>query len=172
MAARLAAETIPTPSKPAGAVLAYGASLLACAAAATAGSLLTRPKIDGFYQALVKPAFTPPNWVFPVAWTGLYLLMALAAGRIATRPIGRDRRRSALLLFAVQLVLGVVWSWTFFGRESLAAGLLTIVFLLAAVAATALTFGRIDRPAGLMLVPLAAWVAYAGLLNATILALN
>ena len=51
-------------------------SLALTLAVATAGSMF-RP--DDWYDRLRKPAGTPPPWVFPVVWTILYILMALAA---------------------------------------------------------------------------------------------
>jgi benzodiazapine receptor len=164
---RSVADRPPTP-----AWLAYGLSLAACAGAAVLGSLITTAHLDPWYRTLAKPAFTPPNQVFPVVWPVLYLMMAIAAGRIATRPRPTPARGTALAFFAAQLVLNVLWSFAFFGRESPEAGMLTIVILLAAIAATLLVFWRIDRVAGLLLVPTLAWVGFAAILNAAVVALN
>jgi tryptophan-rich sensory protein len=161
------AEGPPTPPW-----LAYGLSLAACAGAAVLGSLATTPHLDPWYQTLAKPGFTPPNAVFPIVWPVLFLLMAIAAARVATRPRPTPARGTALAFFAAQLTINVLWSFAFFGRESPEAGMLTIVILIAAIAATLIVFWRIDRPAGLLLVPYLAWVAFAAVLNAAIVALN
>ena len=31
-----------------------------------------------WYAAIIKPAVTPPDWAFPVAWTGIYILLGLS----------------------------------------------------------------------------------------------
>jgi tryptophan-rich sensory protein len=100
------------------------------------------------------------------------VLIALAAGRVACLPAGTPMRRRALIFYGAQLVLNVVWSFAFFGRESPPAGMLTVVILLAAILATTILFWQLDRTAGLLMLPYLAWVGFAAILNAAILALN
>jgi translocator protein len=152
--------------------LAYGLSLLLCAGAAALGSAATTPHLESWYRDLAKPAFTPPDAAFPIVWPILYLMMAIAAGRIATRPHPTPARGTALAFFLAQLAINVLWSFAFFGRQSPESGMLTIVILVAAIAATLLVFWRIDRPAGLLMVPYLAWVLFAAVLNAAIVRLN
>ena len=143
--------------------------LAVVAAVAFVGSSVTLPKIPTWYAGLTKPWFTPPNAVFGPAWTILYVTMAVAAWRIGTGSFGRMR---ATGLFVVQLVLNAIWSPVFFGLEAPKFGLAIIVALLVALAATLIAFWRIDRLAGLLLVPYLAWICYATALNAAIVALN
>jgi translocator protein len=152
--------------------MAYPAALAACLCAALLGSWITGPHLQGWYAGLAKPWFTPPNRVFPVVWTLLVLMMGVAAGRVAASPAATPLQRRALVLFAAQLVLNVAWSFAFFGRESPEAGMLTVVFLFAAVGATTTVFWRLDRLAAWLMVPYLAWVAFAVVLNAAIVALN
>jgi len=139
--------------------------------AAALGSAATLPAIPSWYAGLIKPAFTPPNGVFSPVWTILYAAMAYAAWRILSLDAG-PARRQALIAFFVQLVLNTAWSWAFFGARSPLAGLVVIVALLAAIATTIRLFWRLDRLAAWLLVPYAAWVAYATALNAAIWQLN
>lgn len=148
-----------------------GAAIAALVATSIAGQLATYPNLEPWYAGLEKPAFNPPNWVFAPVWTSLYALMAFAFWRILRLPKSRERR-TAILLFTGVLVLNAAWSWMFFGANSPALGLLNIVPQLALIAVTIVAFGRIDRTAALCLVPLAAWVAYAALLNVSIWRLN
>ena len=146
--------------------------LILCFAAAGIGGAVTAPKIDTWYATLVKPSFNPPNWVFGPVWTLLFGLMAIAAWRVwRTDPkIGANRR--ALVLFGAQLLFNVGWSIAFFGAENPLAGLLVILVLEALIVMTIRAFLRHDRPAAWMLVPYAAWVGFATLLNLTIYSLN
>ena len=113
-----------------------------------------------WYARLDRPPWTPPDWVFGPVWTALYVLMGVAAWMVWSRP-DRPGRRTALVLFLGQLVLNVLWSWMFFGWHRLGAAAVEVVVLLAAIAATALAFRRVHRPAALLLVPYLVWVAYA-----------
>ncbi|MDZ7748930.1 MAG: TspO/MBR family protein [Halofilum sp. (in: g-proteobacteria)] len=147
------------------------ASLAVCFGAAALGGLVTATSVDGWYRTLARPAFNPPDWIFAPVWNILFLLMAVAAWRVATRATGA-RRRAALALFALQLAANVLWSVLFFGLQSPAWALADIVVLATLVVATARAFWHIDRVAGALLVPYAAWVGFAVVLNAAIWWLN
>ncbi len=139
--------------------------------AAVLGALVTAPAIDGWYRELAKPAFNPPDWVFGPAWTTLYTLIAYAAWR-AWRAGEGAARRGAFVSYGVQMILNAAWSWLFFGLQSPALALVDIVLLLVAIAFNTVLFQRIDRLAGALLLPYLAWVAFATLLNASIVLLN
>jgi translocator protein len=148
-----------------------GVAVAALVATSVAGQIATYPNLEPWYAGLAKPAFSPPNWVFAPVWTSLYVLMAFAFWRILRLPESRERR-TAIILFAGVLVLNAAWAWMFFAAHNPALGLVNIVPQLALIAATIVAFGRIDRTAALCLVPLAAWVAFATLLNFSIWRLN
>ncbi|MBA3516474.1 MAG: tryptophan-rich sensory protein [Rhizobiales bacterium] len=149
------------------------AGLLAlCFAVAALGSAVTLPAIPGWYSALRKPFFTPPNWMFGPVWTILYLLMAIAAWRIWRCVGDRAARTLALRFFAAQLALNLAWPFTFFGARSPALGLIVIVALEAAIVLTIRAFARLDRPAAWMMAPYAIWVAYAAAVNLAVVTLN
>lgn len=145
--------------------------LVLCLAVSAAGGVITASSVNTWYQGLDKPPFNPPDWVFAPVWTTLYVLMAIAAWRVWRTPRS-PARRNALLLFAVQLVLNLVWSLVFFGFRNIGMAMLEIATLLLAIIATALVFGRLDRPAGVLFVPYLLWVGYAAVLNFSLWLLN
>ena len=136
----------------------------------TAGAA-TRSSVDTWYAGLQKPPGTPPPLVFPIVWTALYVLMGTAAWLVwqhgSVRPVRHFLRR-----WGWQLLLNAAWTPAFFGLRSPALGLAVILPLLATVVWTARGFFSVQRVAGWMLVPYAAWVAYAAYLNGGILLLN
>ncbi|MDR3470559.1 MAG: tryptophan-rich sensory protein [Devosia sp.] len=136
------------------------------------GGLATASSVTTWYAGLNKPAFNPPNAVFGPVWTALYVLMALAAWRVWRSGPAGGRRRQGLILYAVQLALNLAWSLIFFGLRRPGLALAEVAVLLAAVLATAAAFWRTDRPAGVMMIPYAAWVAFASALNFEIWRLN
>ncbi|MBI1204315.1 MAG: tryptophan-rich sensory protein [Rhodopseudomonas sp.] len=144
--------------------------LAAVVAASALGQWATFPNLP-WYATLMKPSFNPPNWLFGPVWTGLYALMAFAAFRISRLPAS-PVRRNALVLFFAQLALNAAWSWAFFAAHNPLLGLIDIVPQLLCVLATCIAFVRLDRAAGLCLVPLALWVGFATVLNAAIVVLN
>ncbi|SDW07261.1 tryptophan-rich sensory protein TspO [Roseicitreum antarcticum] len=127
-------------------------------AAASTGALF---EPGAWYKGLDKPRWTPPNWLFPVVWTVLYIAMAVAAARIAVT----DAAPMAMAFYTLQLVLNTLWTPVFFGLRRLGGGMLVISGLWLAVAATTVTFWQIDTVAGLLLAPYLLWASIAGALN-------
>ncbi len=132
--------------------------LASCGAAAATGAMF---QPGAWYDGLQKPDWTPPDWVFPVTWTVLYLLMSLAAMRVALRP----ESGTALAFWGLQIGLNTLWTPVFFGLHRMRAAMIVIVCLWLAVAATFWTFFWVDLWAGLMLVPYLLWVTIAAALN-------
>jgi benzodiazapine receptor len=151
-----------------------GLAVLAFAAVATTsalGQIATFPNL-GWYGTLAKPAFSPPNAVFGPVWTTLYVLMAFALWRVLRLPPQTPGRGGALTLFAAQLALNAAWSWMFFAAHSPLLGLINIVPQFVVILATIAAFWRVDRVAAVCLVPLAMWVGFASVLNASVWAMN
>tara|TARA_A100000164_G_C21661899_1_gene655338 strand:+ start:283 stop:711 length:429 start_codon:yes stop_codon:yes gene_type:complete len=136
-----------------------------------AGGAVTATSVDTWYKALAKPTFNPPDWVFAPVWTTLYFLMGVSGWRIWRRRATRATR-GALALFGLQLFLNFAWSVLFFGLQRIDLALIDIVILFVATVANMILFWRIERLATLMLVPYAAWVAFAIILNVSLWLLN
>lgn len=145
--------------------------LMLCLTASVIGGAITATSVGTWYPTLDKPWFNPPDWVFAPVWTLLYIFMAVAAWRVWRTPRS-PARRNALLLFAVQLVLNVVWSLLFFGLQQIGMALVEITTLLVAIVANAIVFRRLDGVAGVLFVPYVLWVGYATLLNLSLWLLN
>lgn len=143
-----------------------------CLAVGALGSLATTAKIPTWYAGLVKPSWTPPDAAFPIVWTTLYVLMAVALWRMWHLHRPSPERRMAIVAFLVQLAFNALWSPVFFGLESPGLGLAIIILLLFAIAVSIWSAAQIDRIAAGLLVPYLAWVGYASTLNAAIVAMN
>lgn len=124
-----------------------------------------------WYELLQKPVWTPPNWVFPVVWPILYLLMGVSAWRL-WKVNGLSHYQTEFTWFFVQLVLNALWSWIFFGMHLIATGLAEILLLWVSIIFTMFLFWNRDQLAGLLLVPYLLWVSYASALNFAIWQLN
>ena len=123
-----------------------------------------------WFDALAKPGFMPPGWLFPIAWTLLYILMGVAVAQViaSTAPA----RRLALHVFAIQLLLNLLWSPIFFGLHQADIALVTIVVLTIFVAIAILIFWGVRRSAALLMLPYLAWLIFATALNLAIVRLN
>ncbi len=125
-----------------------------------------------WYANLIKPEWTPPNWIFGPVWTVLYILMGLAAFLVYREGFKRREVKIALGLFSLQLGLNFFWSILFFTFNNLRASFVEIIFLWVAIVATIISFYRISRPAAWIMVPYLLWVTFASILNYRLLILN
>ena len=147
-------------------------AVLICQGMGLIGSLFTTPAIPSWYAGLIKPSFNPPNWIFAPAWILLYTLMGIAAFLIWNRRNGKKKIKTALVLFSVQLVLNSLWSIIFFGLHLPQYAFLEILVLWVFILLTLLSFYKISKPAGLLLLPYILWVSFAAILNLAIMILN
>ena len=115
------------------------------------------------YSALPQPPFAPPAWVFPAVWTELYLLMGAASRRVYR--LGTQESRNALMLYYVQLAAHFVWPLLYFRAQEYEVAFWWLLLLLALVLAALSAFFRLDKAAGRLLMPYAAWLLFAAYLN-------
>lgn len=139
--------------------------LIACGAAATTGMVF---KPGQWYKQLNKPKFTPPNWVFPVAWTTIYLLLAWVGYRLTMIP-GSEQ---VLALWAAQIALNTLWTPVFFGAQRIVTAMIILVLLWLVVAVMVVLALRLDVITGLILFPYLAWLCVAAALNFSIMRNN
>lgn len=124
-----------------------------------------------WYQALAKPALTPPGWVFPVAWTTIYILIGLALAVVlgARRAPGRGL---ATALFVLGFAMALAWMPLFFGAHRVDAAFLLIAAMVGVGIATAIAFARIRTLAAWLMVPYLVWISFAAVLTWRIGQLN
>lgn len=121
-----------------------------------------------WYEGLKKPSWTPPNWLFPVAWTALYVLIA-AAGWLVWRAEGVGL---ALMLWVAQLVLNAAWSWIMFGRKNMGLALIDAIGMWVLIAAFMAAAWPVSPWATWLFAPYLAWVTVAVALNLAVLRMN
>lgn len=142
-----------------------------CFSVAAAGSVWTSKSVRTWYVRLQKPSFNPPGWVFGPVWAVLYFSMALSVW-LVWRNAGWNIPRTAFMLFFIQLGFNLAWSGLFFGLHCPGLAFIDILALLAAVVATAIAFRTFSEVAFWLMIPYAAWVCFASLLNLEIWRLN
>ncbi|MFN7171429.1 MAG: TspO/MBR family protein [Fimbriimonadaceae bacterium] len=124
-----------------------------------------------WFQNLEKPAFQPPNWLFGPVWSLLYLLIGISLWLVWRRGVlFKDVKLT--VVFAVQWFLNLLWSVLFFGLENILLAQVGIVVLLGFIIWTIALFWKVDRWAGILLIPYLLWVSFATFLTATLFALN
>lgn len=138
--------------------------------AAGAGALATDAESD-WYRRLEKPSWQPPPQAFGIVWPVLYGLIAYSSGRAMDRAPA-DERRGVAQALGVNLALNTGWSVLFFAAKKPRAALGEIVALNLSNALLVSRAWRADRRAGMLLLPYAAWTAFATVLTGTIVRRN
>lgn len=139
--------------------------LILCFAVGLLGGFFTSTTVRSWYPTLVKPTWTPSGRTIGIVWNILYLLMAIAAWLVYTRAGFSKTTTLAFTLFVIQLALNLLWSVIFFGIKSPGLAFLELLVLEAFVLATLIAFFQIWFLPAVLLIPYAAWVAFAGVLN-------
>ncbi|MBK9260582.1 MAG: tryptophan-rich sensory protein [Polyangiaceae bacterium] len=135
------------------------------------GSIVNVRGMQSWYDALEKPSFQPPGVAFGIAWTILYVMIAIAGVRVFLAPSSRDRTR-ALTLWFVQLALNFAWTPLFFGLQRPWLALADMVALIFVTGAFIRVARRVDSAASWMFLPYLLWLGFAATLNAEIIRLN
>lgn len=128
--------------------------------------------VDSWFQTVNKPSWNPPNWIFGPVWTSLYALMGVALF-LVWKSDGSDMlKKTAIALFAVQMILNFFWSFIFFDQHQIGWALVEIIVLWISILLTIFAFGNVSKLAAWLLVPYISWVSFATILNYSIWKLN
>lgn len=135
------------------------------------GGFFTTAAVREWYPTLIKPAFTPPSWLFGPVWSGLYTTIGIALF-LAINSTPHPLFKRSIAVFAFQMVLNALWSVVFFGQRSILGGLVIILLLWAGIMANIVLFSYLSKTAAALLVPYVLWVTFAAGLNLAIWLLN
>lgn len=145
-------------------------AILIAQSAGIIGSFATFSAIPTWYAGLVKPAFSPPSWVFGPVWTILYALIGISLF-LVWQERGKEKRVT-LGIFFVHLFLNALWSILFFGLHNPSLAFFEILLLLATLLVVIWQFWRVKPLAAYLLVPYLLWILFAAFLNFVLWQLN
>ena len=129
-------------------------------------------KPDQWYDDLSKPSWNPPKWAFPVVWTIIFGMIALAGWTAYQAAGGLGGAPWAFTFYGIQLALNAGWSAVFFGMKRPDLALIEVGFMFTAILVTVILFFQVSVVAGLLMLPYLAWTGLAARLNAKIIELN
>ena len=117
------------------------------------------------YENMNQPFLAPPGWVFPIAWTILYIVMGIASYLVYTSDADAEAKRRALRFYAAQLVMNFFWSTLFFTYGRLMISFIWIMVMWVLILICMIKFIRINTAAGLLMGVLLLWTTFAAYLN-------
>jgi tryptophan-rich sensory protein len=151
-------------------ILPVTVATVAALCVAALGATVT--DLGPWYQALEKPAWNPPDVVFPMGWTLIYALITLAAVTAWRAAPTSAAAEWVIGLFALNGFLNITWSLIFFRLQRPDWAFAEVIVLWLSIATMIVYCGRFSRTAAWLLLPYLVWVSFAGALNWAVVALN
>lgn len=139
--------------------------LVAVYATAFIGSIFTSGAVKSDWYESIKPALTPPSFVFPIVWNILFFLIALSLYFAFQGSRKKNEKRNVILVFSVNLILNILWSVLYFGLKNPLASFIEIFFLISSIILMIIITKKVSKKASYLLTPYLAWVCFAALLN-------
>lgn len=133
--------------------------------------IISKVDTSTYYSQLIKPSFAPPSYVFPIAWSIIFILMGISY-YIINKNNDKQKVKDALFYYYLQLSLNFVWSILFFGLDLRFTSMVDIILLLGVVIIMMLKFYKIDKRALYLNILYVLWLLYAGVLNYFIWIIN
>jgi tryptophan-rich sensory protein len=130
---------------------------------------VTRAALDPWYYNLVKPAFSPPNWIFGPVWTILYAMMSVAAW-LAYRRSGNSNK--ILIVYFIHVFINASWSYVFFYYKQIFLASFVISLIIFFILYLMVLYSKFSKPSVILMLPYFAWSIFALYLNSTIYILN
>lgn len=136
------------------------------------GGIASWVNYDGIssFDSISKPSFSPPQILFPIVWTLLYILMGISSYLVYSS--NKDDKKEALIFYGLQLFFNFLWTFIFFGMSSYFAAFIVLLILLSLTAGMIITFLPISKTAAYLQLPYFIWLCFAGVLNYYIYRLN
>ena len=138
-------------------------------------ALLTGNAMDS-YQVMIQPPLAPPAWLFPIAWTILYVLMGVGSYFLLLAPADTTEKKSAkciaMIVYFIQLCFNFVWSLIFFNATQYTLAFIWLMILWVMIIVMIWKTSKVCWKATLMFLPYLLWCTFAAYLNLMISILN
>jgi len=137
-------------------IIVYGIAFL--------GSIFTSSKVNTDWYNSIRPAITPPNYVFPIVWNILFFLIAISL-YLAWTNSNKKQKTKVTVVFGINLILNVLWSLLYFGLQNPFYAFIDLILIWFSILAMIKITSTISKKASYLLLPYLFWVSFAGILN-------
>lgn len=140
-------------------------AVISVAIMAFLGSLFTGSNTNTDWYQSIKPSLTPPNWVFPIVWNILFILIAISFYMALATNSNRKDRKKIYIAFYINFILNVLWSVLYFGLKNPLFSFIEIIILWTSIWFMIFSSYKVDKEAAWLLIPYLLWVGFAAVLN-------
>ena len=149
----------------------YGIGIIIPLAIGGLSAFITRDSMD-IYDKINQPFLAPPSWVFPVAWTILFILMGISSAMIYQADAPTEDKKKAFRLYGINLVVNFFWSIIFFNLGAFLGAFLWLMLLIFIIVKMMSAFYKIKPAAAYLQIPYVVWCCFASYLTASIWLMN
>lgn len=135
-------------------------------------SALITNNFSDVYSQFKNPPYSPPSWVFPLAWSILYILMGISLYLVWNNNETGSKKQCAFIFFGLQLALNFIWSPIFFLAQNFLLAFIIIGFMMIFTLGMIVTFYNVSKAAGVLQIPYLLWLVFAAYLNYGVYLLN
>jgi len=129
------------------------------------GSLFSFGETNSDWYKSVKPAITPPSFVFPIVWTILFFLIGLSLFFAWIKAKNDNQKKKIFVAFGINLSLNILWSWFYFASHNPLLAFIDLILLIISLVYMIKISYKIDKTSGWLLVPYLVWICFASILN-------
>jgi len=126
------------------------------------GSVFTSSETNSSWYQQVRPSITPPNWVFPIVWNILFLLIGIS---LYYAWISFKDKRAVIILFSTNLILNVLWSYFYFKLHNAALAFIDLIGIWLTLVILIYATWKVSKKSAYLLMPYLLWITFAGILN-------
>lgn len=126
--------------------------------------MLTKTNIDSWYLTLNRSPLSPPNYLFSIVWSILYIAIA-TSGWIIWNSGSFTGLRLIKTLYIIQLALNWAWTPLFFNFHQIGAALVCLLLIIITVIGLIIYSYKKINVAALLLLPYLLWLLFAAYLN-------
>jgi translocator protein len=128
-------------------------------------SKFTTSSVSSKWYQCIKPAFTPPDSVFPVVWTILYILLAISLGRTLLLP-NSSNKYWLLGFYAYNLIQNIMWPFYYFDLHQVQVAMVVLVeLIISTLVIISQSYRLLPAWVGHILIPYVLWLMFAATLN-------
>ncbi|WP_339873534.1 TspO/MBR family protein [Olleya marilimosa] len=130
--------------------------------------LMDNGPLSDWYTNLNQAPWTPPGWIFGVAWTIIMLCFSVYLSKLFTV----IKTKLLITVYILQVILNVSWNFIFFNLHQVLFALMTIILLTVVIFYMFFKYKKTANNISFLLLPYMVWLIIATSLNAYILIYN
>lgn len=130
--------------------------------------LMDNGPLSDWYTNLNQAPWTPPGWIFGVAWTIIMLCFSVYLSKLFTV----IKTKQLITVYILQVILNVSWNFIFFNLHQVLFALMTIILLTVVIFYMFFKYKKTANNISFLLLPYMVWLIIATSLNAYILIYN